>query len=153
MKKLLLPIFVLVFTACSSDSNTTNKIPENIDSTLIAKGELYGNGDENISQQNMVITNQTDWTNLKNQMDSVNTISPGFTEQNIDFDVYELLVVFDQIRATGGFSIEIATVNEDENNIIANIEMTSPGEVATMVITQPFHIVKILKSDKTVIFQ
>lgn len=153
MKKLLLPLLVLVFTACSSDSNTTNKIPENIDATLIAKGELYGNGEENILQQNLVITNQTDWTNLKNQMDSVNTISPGFTEQNIDFDVYELLVVFDQIRSTGGFSIEITTVSEDENNIIANIEMTSPGDVATMVITQPFHIVKILKSDKPVIFQ
>lgn len=141
----------LVLASCSSE-NDANTLPQTFTPTLIASGTLYGNGGENIVQQNSVISNQAAWTALINQMDSVNTISSSFTELNIDFDNYQLLVAFDQIRGTGGYSIEINNITENANTIEASINITSPGPVATMVMTQPFHIVKIPKSTKPVVF-
>lgn len=140
----------LIFSSCSSDTTNNESV---IIPTQIGIGSLYGAGDENIGQQNVVITNQANWTALINQMDLVNNTSSTFTEVNIDFANYQLLVVFDQVRATGGFSIQIDSVTETENTIEASVSMTSPGEVATMVITQPFHIVKIPISTKPIVFQ
>ncbi len=151
MKKIGILFLILVFASCSSnnDDKTTS---QTIVPTLIASGTLYGSGSENIVQHNTVITNQASWIALINQMDLVNNTSSGFTELNIDFNNYELLVAFDQVRATGGFSIAINTITENATTIEATVNVTSPGEMATMVITQPFHIVKIPRSNKPVVF-
>jgi hypothetical protein len=151
MKKVYFLFMFLVLASCSSE-NDANTPPQTISPTLIASGTLYGNGSENIVQQNIVVSNQAAWTALINQMDSVNNTSSSFTELNIDFDNYQLLVAFDQIRGTGGYSIEISNITENVNTIEASINVNSPGPIATMVITQPFHIVKIPKSTKPVVF-
>ena len=137
--------------SCNSDKDVQNSV-QTISPTLIGSGTLYGSGSENIVQQNTVITNQADWNALINQMDLVNNTSSGFSEINIDFENYQLLVAIDQVRVTGGYSIAINNVTENANTIEATINIASPGEMATMVITQPFYIVKIPKSTKPVAF-
>jgi hypothetical protein len=151
MKKLYSLFLLLVLASCSSDDDS--KIAsQSISPIEIGVGTLYGNGSENIVQQNTVITNQADWISVVNQMDLVNNTSSGFTELNIDFNTYQILVAFDQVRPTGGFSIAIDTVVETENSIEATVNITGPGELATMVMTQPFHIIKIPISTKPVVF-
>ncbi|WP_298394096.1 protease complex subunit PrcB family protein [Flavobacterium sp.] len=151
MKIIQFLFLFLILTSCSSE-NDANIPPQAITPTLIASGSLYGSGSENIVQQNIVVSNQADWTALINQMDTVNNTSSSFTELNIDFDNYQLLLAFDQVRPTGGFSIAINNVTETANTIEATVNVTGPGEIATMVITQPFYIVKIPKSTKPVVF-
>uniref|UniRef100_UPI004048F7A1 protease complex subunit PrcB family protein n=1 Tax=Gelidibacter sp. TaxID=2018083 RepID=UPI004048F7A1 len=151
MKKSILLILVSIFTlSCSSDDNDSELA--NVETTLIAKDNLYGNGAEGINEQNMVITDQNAWNDLISQMDSVNTVSDHFSETDIDFSQYQIIAVFDELKANGGHSLELNIMANSEN-IIVNVTDIVPEGNATTVITQPFHIVKILNSDLPILFE
>lgn len=97
----------------------------------------------------MVITNQTDWQELIIVIDAVVNVSGNFSETDIDFDNFILIAVFLELK-DNGYDVEITNVIENENNITITTQET---ESLTLVMTQPYHIVKIPVSDKTVIFE
>jgi hypothetical protein len=144
--------FLYFFLLVSCSNNEQNNRTTPITPTVIGYGELYGNGEENISQQNTIITNSTDWNNLKAQMNTVNNATTGFNETGIDFETCKIIATFDQIRSNGGYTIDNSTITENTDNIIVTIHQTSPSEVATTVITQPFKIIRIPISPKPIIF-
>ncbi len=149
-------VVVLAMTACSTDDSRVTGNQNNIiatDPVLIGKGDLFGNGDEQIPQQNLVINNDAEWQALKLQMNSVNPCTNSFTETEVDFSQWTILATFDQIRSNGGHSIEIVEINESAEQINVAIETSAEGEVATTVMTQPFHIVKIPATNKPVVFE
>ncbi len=139
-------LIAFILFSCNKISNEeeTNSIPF----TEIGKGALYGNGAEGIPQSNLVITNNTDWQNLMNQMNSVNNVTDNFTETNIDFSTYEIIAIFLDVKGNG-WEVSITDITEDNSNIYV---YKSEKEYDNSVITQPFHIVKIPKSNKPVIF-
>ncbi len=148
MKTLIIILFssFLALSCTHKDENNTKS--RSISFTEIGKGALYGSGSEGITQSNLVITNDTDWQNLMNQMNSVNNVSDNFTETNIDFTTYEVIAIFLDVKANG-WEVSITNITEDNSNIyVDKIEK----EYVNSVITQPFHIVKIPKSNKPVIF-
>ena len=151
MKNYLLLFFCSVFFILNSckdnDENTEYKTPITVQQ--IGKGDLVGN---NIPQQNMVITTSAQWNTLLNNLDASNNISGGFTETNIDFNQFMIIATFDQVFSNGGHSIDIITVDENPQSIVVDIEKLLTGN-ATSVVTQPYHIVKIPKSTKPVLFQ
>lgn len=151
MKQSVLILFSAIFIL-SCDSDDTSFEMSSIESILIAKDNLYGNGDEGIIEQNMVISESTTWTNLIAQMNSVNTVSDSFSETDIDFSEYRVIAVFDEIKGNGGHSLDLNIMSNSEN-IIVHITDVAPEGNATTVITQPYHIVKILNSDLPVQFQ
>jgi len=144
---ILLTIFVL---SCNSDDDNSEIV--NIETTLIAKDNLYGSGDEGIIEQNLIISDQTTWNNLMTQMNLVNNVTDNFTETDIDFSEYKILAVFDEIKGNGGHSLEL-DITSDSENIIVNITYLDPEGNATTEITQPFHIVKISNSNLPIIFE
>ncbi|MFL9833511.1 protease complex subunit PrcB family protein [Chryseobacterium terrae] len=150
MKKLLLFLLISIlfinYSCDSKDENIDSKTQVNFQ--LIGKGELIGNS---LPQQNLAITNSTQWTALLNTLDSNNNTSAGFTETNIDFNQYMIIAVFDQTYLNGGHSIDITAIDETSLNIQVNVENLSPGNLTT-VVTQPYHIVKIPKIVKPVVF-
>jgi len=116
---------------------------------LIGKGNFVGNY---AAQQNTVITTSTQWNNFLNQIDSTNNHpSTDFTETNIDFDQFMVIIVIDAVYPNGGHSVDIMTVDENSQNIEVDVEKLLQGNVTT-VVTQPYHIVKIPKILKPVIF-
>lgn len=150
MKKLLLllliPILFFNYSCTDKDENIESKTPINLQ--LIGKGELIGNS---LPQQNLVITNSAQWTTLLNTLDANNNVSGGFTETNINFNQYMVIAVFDQTYLNGGHSIDIVAANETAANLEVDIEKLLQGN-ATSIVTQPYHIVKIPKIAKPVIF-
>lgn len=151
MKKYILIVLISIFVfGCSSKNNNSNTTV--IASTLIAKDNLFGAGAEGITEQNLIISNQTAWNNLITQMNSVNNVSDSFTETNINFNEYTIIAIFDQIRANGGYSIELS-ITRDSEHIVVNINKIVPEGNATTVITQPFNITKIQNSDFPIIFE
>ncbi len=151
MKKNVLIILLLtLFISCTSDNDNTGMT--NLESTLIAKENLHGNGAEGISEQNLIISDQTTWNDLITQMNSVNNVSDNFTETDIDFSEYTIIAVFDEIKRNGGHSLELNIMSNSEN-IIVNVTDLAPEGNPTTVITQPFHIVKIQNSDLPIIFE
>lgn len=144
-------IIFLVLTSCNHDEGSANANFQstNVTPTLIGNGEMYGNEAGTIPQQNIVITNTTDWDNLKNQMN----ITSGLNENGIDFSTCVVIASFDQVRGNGGYQINNLDIVENSNNIIISVQRTGPpGPFATTVMTQPFSIVRIPISPKPIIF-
>jgi len=82
-------------------------------------------------------------------------ISPTPEVPAIDFANQMVVVVITQQR-TGGYSLEITSVEEDDNKeqLVVNYLMSPPppGVITTQALTQPYHIISVMKSDKKVVF-
>ncbi|WP_179021199.1 protease complex subunit PrcB family protein [Winogradskyella forsetii] len=149
----LITIFIIVAMSCKSKKSTENTekmVKEN--PVLISKGNLYGSGEEGIEKQNLVITNDDDWNELKKQMNSINNVSNGFLETEIDFSKYSIIAVFDDVKTSGGHSIELNMTTTSEHTIIKVISK-SPEGLATSVMAQPYYIAKLEKTDLPIVFQ
>ncbi len=153
MKKHLLILLCSIFfvTISCRDNNDDEQLESKnqINFQLIGKGNFVGNY---AAQQNTVITNTTQWNNFLVQIDGQNNHpSTDFTETNIDFNQFMVIVVIDAVYPNGGHSVDIMTVEENPQNIEIDVEKLLQGNVTT-VVTQPYHIVKIPKILKPVIF-
>lgn len=151
MKKNVILLLLSMLVFCCNTVDYKTKIIDD-ESTLISKGNLYGNGSEGISKTNMLINDQASWSNLLAKMNTVNNASEGFSETNIDFSLYQVIAVFDKIRPSEGYSIGLNIVNNSEN-IIVNISYISSEENAADVMVQPFHIIKIPIFNLPIIFE
>ena len=123
-----------------------------IEPAIIAQGELYGDGNEGITKQNIVITTEEECEKLKKAINSVNNVTNNFFESDIDFDSYQVIAVFDEVRGNGGCKVQIIDIVEYNNSIVVDYNtISTPNGPAVM--TQPFHIVKIPVSNKKIVFE
>ena len=146
--RLILCIFLFGVLGCSSTiqpSKTLKK--EEIVFSTISKGVLFGNGIEGILEEKFTIKNEKQWQVFLNKINSVNNVSSSFSEININFSNHNIICVFDTIRNTGGYAIEIERIFIEKKNlnIVYNKKEPGPMEMVTTIITQPYHIVKIEK--------
>lgn len=146
--RLILCVFLFGVLGCSSTiqpSKTLKK--EEIVFNTISKGVLFGNGIEGILEEKFTITNEKQWQVFLNKINSVNNVSSSFSEININFSNHNIICVFDTIRNTGGYAIEIERIFIEKKNlnIVYNKKEPGPMEMTTTIITQPYHIVKIQK--------
>lgn len=151
IKKISTLYFSLFFGLITSNCETDNEL-NSINFTTIGQNNLYGSGRENISKQNYIISNSISWNELLTKMNSVNNNSDGFTESNIDFDNFMVIAVFDEIYGNGGHSIDVLNIIEYDKKVVVKINNVLKGN-ATSVMTQPYHISKIRKTDKKIIFE
>lgn len=149
-KSLILFVFSLLIMSCSSDDTETTTTT--IETTLIGKGNLYGSSSQGVDEQNLVINNETEWNALITLLDAANNISDSFTETDIDFTAFTVIVAIDQVRGNGGHVLGIV-VNANPENVLVTVTDLAPQGNATTVITQPYHIVKIPKTTLPVVFQ
>ena len=148
MRKIfLIAILSIALMNCSSDDNGESFIPQNIDFTTTGQGVIIVNL-MTIEQQNMVITNPTDW----NQLLELLSQDWSFSETDIDFNAFQVIVSIDEERGHTGHWLEVTEIIENENTITASIT-TGEHDSGFESICRPYHIVKILKSDKPVIFE
>lgn len=146
-------IGMLFFLSNCTDDDSSQEAPSNgndvtIEIVNIDQDVLYGNGQEGIAQSNMVITNNSDWTTLLSQMDSVNNTTDDFTETDIDFDAFIVIAVFLEIKGSG-WEVQIDSVVENDSQILISVTDTAFDNA---VISQPFHIIKIPVTDKQIQF-
>ena len=148
-------LFVLSIVMIVVGCGTTNNLESNtVEFDVISKGILGGAGAEGIEKQNLVITDTESWKALISKIDSGNTISPSFSEINIDFSNYTVIAVFDNVKNSGGFGLDLE-VKSDLKNTIIQIVKTAPGptDFVTMMITQPYCIIKIPNTSLPVVFE
>ncbi|WGH76212.1 hypothetical protein P8625_03335 [Tenacibaculum tangerinum] len=147
--KILIFLFGIgILSSCNNDDNSDFE-STSINFTEIGKGALYGNGQEGIPESNMIIKNTNEWHNLISQMNSVNNVSDNFTEINVDFDEFLIVAIFLEVKGQG-WGIQTENVIENENNITIS---TLETEYETSVMTQPFCIVKMSNTEKTIIVE
>lgn len=129
----------------------TNKEEEGF--TSLTKGNLFGNGAEGFKKENIVISSKDQWKSFLSKMDTTNKVSKTF-ENAIDFSKEMVLVCMDKVRNSGGFSVEIITVVKEEGTFLIKVKTIGPKpmDMVTSAIMQPYHIVKIKKTNKKIKF-
>ena len=96
-----------------------------------------------------VIKSQTAWQALWEALSITDGPTPA-----VDFNAKMIIAIFQGQKGTGGYEIEVTKILERENYIEVFAKETSPGVNcgADAVITSPYHIVELNKSDKEVTF-
>jgi hypothetical protein len=143
---LLIPMLVLIisfFTGCSGYNMEDS--PEGLDFTSISRGQASSISD----QRQLVIRDEQGFQDIWQQIDDVS----GLPE--IDFENNMVIAVFMGERPTGGYGIEIESIDEYPDRITVNIAETEPGpdELTTQALTYPYHIVTTENTDKEVGFE
>jgi hypothetical protein len=148
MKQILFILSILfTLTSCSNDDSASSKV----EFTDLYHAD-YFNGDYNNPKANLVITDLAEWNKLLVKLDLNNKPWQNSISTDIDFEKYTVIAVIDEVRNYGGFSIDITGITQTENRIVVKVERLNSGGLAT-VITQPYHIVKIAKTNKEVVFE
>jgi len=149
MKSLLMSLFVLITVSCSSDNSTATTFePQNITPALVGKGVLANT--QSFTHENRVITTDAQWQEVLMQMrESREDITDIFAETAIDFSQYQIIASY--IIGSSGTTIDVTAVIENEDNITVTLENLRKG--VTQDVTHPFHIIKIPRSTKPIIFE
>ncbi len=148
MKTLILSLILLLSIGCNKNDDENSFETQNITPVLVGKGHL--NYNTIYAQQNIVISNNNDWQTLLSNFNSIdNNITATFTETNMDFNNYQIIVAIDvKNRST---SVDITNIIEKTSNITVTIKNVQLG--ITQDVACPFHIVKIPKTTKPFVFQ
>ena len=130
--------------ACNDDDSVNNR--KNVDYEILQKGYLSGDHITSDPLSN-TITNQNEWSQL------VNLLTDEFYDLNainIDFNTHYILYIVDEPRSAGGYSIDVDTIFENTNSIDVHINSSFSDSLEIDMPTQPFCLVKIPKTDKTI---
>jgi hypothetical protein len=144
--QILIGLFALMTFACQKVDDSELEL------SLIHQGNLFGAGEENIAEGNMVIKKEKDWEALMAKMDAVNPASNYFAETDIDFNNYMVIACFDQVQNSAGYSIMIDDTEVKKKEVVFNVVRNDDGPILALIITQPYYIAKFPKTNKKISF-
>lgn len=149
LRSALVVFFLGARSACAANaSSSADSAQMPIPLTTIQKGNFSGIGEA----LEAVMRTPTEWENLWKRHVSIQ--SPPAPIPPVDFAKEMVAAVFLGQKNTGGYEVEItkAQRNGPALQIFYNVKAPQPGGMAIQAITQPFHIVKMPRSDGTVRF-
>lgn len=149
MKKIFLAVILsMTIISCSNDDNQSFSTQE-IDFSLIAKGNpniaFYDNSETAL----IVFKNTNDWNHFLSDISESINVAFAFSDTEIDFDAFEVIAV---IRTPQPTESEVEITNIIEHLDFITVTTASNNGAATIP-TQPFHIVKIPKLSKPVVLE
>lgn len=150
--KNLKPFLILSFIGILflQSCKTTAEVPTGnslVDFEVLAEGFLYINETEDFSQEIKIVRSEIELVAL---LEKMNRDNETVEKPSVNFQNTMLLFCFDRVRGTSGHSIEVKLINETEAQISVHLKHTGPKDMAAEVITQPFTIISIDKTDKKV---
>ncbi|MCS7167884.1 MAG: protease complex subunit PrcB family protein [Gemmatales bacterium] len=102
----------------------------------------------------VVIRDAKTWADWWDKVHSRVIPKPELPE--VDFTKHMVVAVFMGMRSTGGYAIRITDVRwdkaKDKLQILVQEISPAPGAIVTQALTQPYHIVVIPRTEKTVEF-
>ena len=151
MKRIILVvglISILLASGCVTQLTGQELTFENI-----SKGSYSGHN----KRGDYVIKDSSELENLWDKMQSRVSHTPisAITDlPDVNFNDEMVIAVFQGTQSTGGYAIEITKIVEKEKSVEVFVKETSPSpdSLVTHAFTQPYHIVKIKRFDKEVIF-
>ena len=148
MKKIVWLIIAFLALATTTHGNNI----ENVSFKTVAKGTYSPTGEEVDNKQRIVeIYNHSEWISFwKWHIEAIKSF-PEPKMPEIDFSIFIVVVAIDQIRGSGGYSIQIKEVTVDTalKNRVWGISSNNyyPGSAAVTpsVMSRPYHIIKFKK--------
>ncbi|WP_430613059.1 hypothetical protein [Flavobacterium sp. JP2137] len=153
--KMMVLTLILLMVGCQKKvekKSTTIPEPVNIEFTLIGMGNLLGNGSEGIEAGSLWITGQSEWNDLIEKMNTLYAVSDTFIESDIDFTTFDVIASFDIVRPHTGYVVQVDKITDDSNNRIVQVALRVNNN-GFEVPSQPYYLIKMSKSGKTVMFQ
>ncbi len=148
MKTIYVLLFLLTSTLISCNKeNIEKQYPNYITPVNLAKGAT----NPVLNNDNYVIKDSTEWNNFLTMISEGINVNYYFSQLNIDFSQDMVIAIIDVAYPTGGWTVDITSIIETSNNIEVTFTHLNTGN-DTMVSEQPFHIVKIPKSNKPINF-
>jgi|AntRauTorcE11897_2_1112592.scaffolds.fasta_scaffold12005_3 hypothetical protein len=147
MKPVFLLLLSIALFSCSSDDDDARA-----DSRLeFVKDGNFNDENQSLANRNFTISSQSE---LENTFTDQESFLSYFDENPINFQQDILLMATDQVRNTGGYSIEILFESENETTLVLRIQNNSPeGTMVTLPLLIPYQVKKIPKTNKEIIFQ
>lgn len=149
MKHLIILASIVLFATCKSHQKISKNEP--FAYQLIAQSTLHGNGAEGFEPGLYKITNENQWHDFLKKINTVNEESSKFKSDQIDFDKYMIVAIFDKILHQGGVKFYIKFVENTKDTIKFITAHEMPGQMAIQVMNQPYILIKIKKTDKTLV--
>ncbi len=149
-------LVVLAFVACS-DVDPGGSTPARQGRPTVpvnAPAEVFETidiGDQSgvAGERPQVFTLDTEdqWADFWARHNAIVTPQPALPA--VDFSRDMVIAVVDQTEPSGGYRFEITGIEEVEGRLVVRVSKTIPGSdcIVTAVITQPFHLVRMAKSD------
>ena len=100
-----------------------------------------------------VINDAGEWADVWNQHTQL--MLPEKPPPEVDFSKSTIIAVFMGECSTGGYEIEVQEIIDTGPSVVVKVEKTYPGKrcIVIEVLSQPYHMVKVDKIDKYVIFK
>lgn len=138
---------LFITIGCKSTSNTDGTDMDASSFKTISKGILTGDGAEGIKEGTLVIQNEKQWNAFITKINKVNNVSENFQEIPVNFSKEMVVGIFDKVRTSGGFSMEVFKLESKDKTTVIQYSLGKPtaGQLVTTVMTQPYHLVKIKK--------
>jgi hypothetical protein len=130
----------------------SKNFPAPVEFTTIGQCFLYSELAENLSKKDIVITAQSEWDALKEQIKHAGCSTDDFMTAEIDFSKYQVVAVFEEIKGHSVWSIAVTTVTEYADKIVVTVT-GSNASAGNDVAIQPFCMATIPVSDKKIIFE
>ena len=158
MRQVIILLGILFFlSGCCVSKTGTKKLSSRKSEKMIYKvlinSALYGNGKEGIASGGYVIKNQKSWKELLDKMGRVNKIPEILDTSRIDFSDQMLVAVFSRVMGSGGVEAKVQDVTQDCKHIRVKTDFESMGRFGIAVMSQPYTILVLKKSNKEVIFE
>ena len=145
----ILAVFFAVSTACAATvSSGTDSARMPIQLVTVEKGNFSGI----IEPLEVVIHTPAEWQNLWKRHVSIQ--SPPSPLPPIAFDNEMVVAVFLGQKNSGGYEVNISRAERRDAilDIFYDVVMPKPGGASIQAITQPFHIIRMSRSDAAVEF-
>jgi len=138
-------VLIISFWSCKGDFED---VP--MEFVTVAEGSQYSTTISDTSRQFLLIVNDIHWESIKS-----NIVIGSVNEPEINFSNHSLLAVIDRIQPNDQYGVNILKVTEKEDEIVVNTEFVEPHDtlVIAPLITRPFKIVKVAKSNKPIAFR
>lgn len=101
----------------------------------------------------IVIRSEDDWNILWARHVSMTSPKPDTPQINFFRDM--VIGVFTGLKPSGGYGVEIAKIERDEKamTVFYRETMPSPEDIASAVMTQPYHLIRIEKQNFEIDFE
>lgn len=127
----------------SSESNLENS-HSFINYNIVYEGVLYGAGQEGLEQGVKEARNEQDYNSIIRKMQLKDDKISDYSEHIFEDTMFVFL--FDKVRNTGGYKLEVVDVQKSDDQIIFNVSSKAPDDNAPSVIAQPYLIIVIEKT-------
>jgi len=108
MKQIITILSILfVFASCDNDDSQNG----DLEYSVILQGDHF-NGNYKNTKENLVIKDQQTWSNLISKINPFSDTNYYFPDATIDFKKYQVIVVIDEVRQYGGYSIDITKITQ-----------------------------------------